>query len=259
LTNFLKESKWSVLRYFANYFDVTISGRFILKVWYTMNILTTLFFGFIHQGGVIQLNEFMSTYSQQAVRQHSQIHLVTSHTYKLPESMFVLPSSAIVYTNSETGMKHRNARRFFIYEYGSMDIELMFKRMKVILDAAELKLSMKNIKYEVLVAIPSSKAIELTRLFSEHSKLMNYNEVQIFYPHLSTEAFPDVYTTHHPCEINTDVDELDKTCSVQDFDDLAGDEMTVASVLRRVSSIAHQFGLMLYRVEVKRRRKKDQQ
>ncbi|KAG5670527.1 hypothetical protein PVAND_000785 [Polypedilum vanderplanki] len=257
LTNFMRESKWNFLRYLSNFINITISGRFILKVWYTMNILSTLFFGFIHQAGVIQMNEYMSTYSQQSLRQHSQIHLVTSHIYKVPESMFVLPNANTIYTDSN-GMKYKNARRFFLYEYDSMEVADMFKRMKIILDAAEMKFKVKNVPYEVLLAIPLSRAFELNQLFYKHSHLMSYKEIQVFYPHLSTEAFPNIYATHHPCEINTDVDELDQTCSLASHNDILNDEISVTSVLRQVSSVVHQFGLTLYKVEIRKKKKKPQ-
>lgn len=253
LTSFMRESKWNLIRFLSQHINVTISGRFILKVWYAMNILFTLFFGFIHQGGIVQLTDYMSDYYQQAEKQQSQIHLVTSHIYKIPESLLVIPNSNIINTDDETTemKQHMNARRFFLYEYGSMDIEMMFKRMKIILDAAEMKFKERQIKYDVLLAIPISKAYELNEIFYKHQHLISYKEQNVFYPHLSTEAFPNIYTTLHPCELNTDVDELDETCSLENYDDIDNNELSVTSVLRRVSSIVHQFGLALYKVEIK--------
>lgn len=251
LTNYLRESDSNLIRLISNYANVTISGRFILKIWYTMNIVFTLFFGFIHQAGVVQLTDYMSIYYQQ--KPTTQIHLVTSNVYKIPETLFVIPNSNILYTNPETGMKYKSARKFFLYEYGSMSTDLMFKRMKIILDAAEMKQKLKNIKYEVFIVIPSSKAYELNQIFYKHQLIISYREENIFYPHLSTEAFPNIYTTSHPCEINTNVDELDETCNLENNEDYL-EEFSLASILRRTSSIVHQFGLVLYKVEIKRKK-----
>ncbi|XP_070507588.1 GPI mannosyltransferase 4 [Chironomus tepperi] len=253
ISNYLRESNWYLVRFFGSYVNISVRGRVILKIWYMMNIIFTIFFGFIHQAGVVQLTDYMSSYYHH--ENMKQIHLVTSHIYSIPESLLVIPNSNIILTNPETGLKYKSSRRFFIYEYGSMDIEQMFKRMKIVLDAAELKLRMKNVNYDVFIAIPSSQAYELNQMFYKHQQLITYKEEQIFYPHLSTEAFPNFYTTIHPCEINTNVDELDETCSLENYDDIK-DQWTTAGVLRRVSLTAHQFGLALYKVEIRRKKPK---
>lgn len=248
ISTYLRESKFGLIQYLSCFFNFSIRGKFILKVWYMINILFTVFFGFIHQAGVVQLCDYMANYYQQNDIKH--IHLVTSHIYNIPESLLVIPSSSVIMTNPDTGHKYKMARRFFIYEYGSMDMEQMFKRMKIVLDAAELKLRTKNMKYDVFLTVPSSRAYELNQIFYKYQNLIGYKEMQTFYPHLSTEAFPNLEVTVHPCEINTNVDELDDTCSLESQENMR-DELSVASVLRKVSMTAHQFGLVLYKVEIK--------
>jgi phosphatidylinositol glycan class Z len=238
-----------LMRFLSQYVNIVISGKSILKVWYMMNILLTTFFGFFHQAGVTQLAEYMSKYHAQ-VPATTQIRLFTSHIYSIPESLLVIPSSKILYTNLETGRKFKIPRRFFVHEYGSLELKEMFKKMKIILDAAETK----GVNYEHFISVPSSKAFELNQLFYEHRKLIAYKQETIFYPHLSTEAFPSISTTSHPCEINTNVDEHDETCKI-DGDLSEIDSLSVENVLRRLSSIAHQFGLVLYRVEIRRKKK----
>lgn len=241
------------MRFLSQYVNIVISGKSILKVWYMMNILLTTFFGFFHQAGVVQLAEHMSKYHAQ-VPATTQIHLVTSHVYSMPESLLVIPSSHILYTNPDTGMKFKHPKRFFVYEYGSLELKKMFRKMKIILDAAEMKAKTRGVNYELFISVPSSKAFELNQLFYEHQLLIAYKEETIFYPHLSTEAFPSISTTSHPCEINTNVDEHDETCKI-DGDLSEIDSLSVENVLRRLSSIAHQFGLVLYRVEIRRKKK----
>lgn len=266
VTNYMRDSELSVLRYLSNYVNVSISGKSILKVWYMINIFVTIFFGFIHQGGVVQLAEHMSKYHVQhhsitatstaspATTTTTQIHLVTSHVYQIPESLLIIPSANILYTNPQTGMKYKHSRRFFVYEYGSMDLEMMFKKMKIILDAAEMKAQMRKINYELFLAIPSSKAFELNQLFYKHQLLITYKEEFTFYPHLSTEAFPFISSTLHPCDINTNVDEHDDTCGTGNDINSAMDEWNLENFLRKLSALAHQFGLVLYRVEIKKRK-----
>lgn len=253
VTNYMRESRVSALRFLSQYVSIVISGKSILKVWYMMNILLTTFFGFFHQAGVVQLAEHMSRYHA-TVPPTTQIHLMTSHVYSMPESLLVIPSSNVLYTNHDTGRKFKVARRFFVYEHGGLELKMMFRKMKIILDAAEMKARTKGIDYELFIAIPSSKAFELNQLFYQHQLAIAYKQETIFYPHLSTEAFPSLSTTSHPCEINTNVDEHDETCKI-DGDLSEIDSLSVENVLRRISATAHQFGLVLYRVEIRRKKK----
>jgi len=250
ISNYLKESQYSLIRCIFSNVDISIKGKSILKIWYMMNIVFVIFFGFIHQAGVVQLCDYMSNYYQQ--NEIKQIHLVTSHIYNIPESLLVIPNSNVLMTNPYTGHQYKTTRRFFIYEYGSMDMDDMFNRMKIVLDAAELKMNIKNIKYEMFLTIPSSRAYELNQIFYKHQHRIGYSEEYIFYPHISTEAFPNLHITVHPCEINTNVDELDETCSL-DHDNI-NDEFNIAGLLRKVSMMAHQFGLVLYKVKIKKKK-----
>lgn len=250
ITGHLKESQWSVVRSLSNYISFSISGRLILKVWYFMNILFTLFFGFIHQGGVVQLADHFSKHHQ--LKPHStQIHLITSHIYNIPESLLILPHAGVLYTNHQTGQKYKLSRRFFIHEYGGMDLEDMFKKTKKIMDVCEVRARAKQINYELFVAIPTSRAFELNQIFHRHRALLSVKEERIFYPHLSTEAFPNFHRLIHPCDGENDTNEVEGTCEIEDDDE---DWLSMASMSRKFTSIAQQFGLVVYKVEVKRRK-----
>lgn len=248
VTSFLKESQLTVVRYISNYVNITISGKLIMKLWYASNIIFTLFFGFVHQGGAVKMaNHFSKVY--QALDSTTQIHLITSHIYNIPESLFVLPSARLMYSNANSGQKYRMPRRFFIHEYGGMDLEAMFFKMKLLLDVSEMKATAKKQTYNIYLAIPTSKSFDLKQLFFKHHSLIAYSEENIFYPHLSTEAFPTLHSIH-PCEMSTDVDELDRTCSLADYEEYQ-DTYSVSSILRKISSVTHQFGLAVYKIEVK--------
>lgn len=250
VTSFMKESSWIFLKNLSNSIKFTISGRFILKVWYLVNIIFTLFFGFVHQAGVVPLADHFSKYHQSQPAT-TQIHLVTSHVYNIPESLLILPHSSVFYTNYQTGRKYKIARRFFIHEYGGMDLDEMFKKMKRLMDVAEVRAKTKKINYNLFVAIPSSKAFELNQLFHKHQTIITYREERIFYPHLSTEAFPDFHHIIHPCEMNRSTEnDLDETCELEDVDD---EFYSVASLSRTLTTAAQQFGLVVYRIEAKRR------
>lgn len=256
ITNFLKESQWNIVRNLSNRINVSISGKFILKVWYTFNIIFTMFFGFLHQGGVIQLADHFSKHHL-LLPASTQIHLVTSHVYNIPESLLILPHSSMLYTNLQSGQKYKIARRLFIHELGGKQLDEVFKKMKLLIDVSEIRLRSKRINYEIFVAIPTSKAFEMNQIFHKHEAIFTYEEERVFYPHLSTEAFPNFHHIIHPCDINvTGSNGHDETCQIEG-DEVDVDLLSMKSLSRKLTSVAQQFGLVLYKIEVKRRSHKE--
>lgn len=254
LNSYLRDSQWSFFRKLSGFINLRISGRFILKIWFSFNIIFTLFFGFIHQAGVVQLADYFSKHHRMQPSP-TQIHLVTSHIYNIPESLLILPHSSMLYTNQHSGQKYKIPRRFFLHEYGSISLEELFKKTKRLLDIAEVRAKTKKKNYEIFVAIPSSKAFELNQIFHENQETFVFKEERVFYPHLSTEAFPDFHRVIHPCDINgTGSNELDdETCDAEGDDEQS---FSVASFSRTLNNVAQQFALVVYRVEVKQRREK---
>ncbi|GAB0090040.1 Mannosyltransferase [Sergentomyia squamirostris] len=223
------------------------ASRKYLKLWYLTNITCCLFYGFLHQGGVLQLtNHFAREIEMRG--NDVNIHLVTSHIYSLPTNILQIPSSKLLYINPYNGQKYKREKRFFLYEYGSINMKLLYRKLKLILDVSELKLVGKKQRYALFLAIPSSLTDDLNMAFyASNSTLMRQKQVKVFYPHLSTEAMPNIFV-RHPCEVNTDFFEIDDTCSAYDED--KEEFYSVDNFLRRFSSLIHQFGLVLYRIEV---------
>lgn len=251
LSSYLKESQWNVIKSLSSFFDFSISGRLIFKAWCFGNFVFTLFFGFIHQAGVVQLADHFSKH-QKLQAPTTQIHLITSHLYNIPESLLVLPHSSVFYTNPHSGYKFKIPRRFFIHEYGSMNLDEVFKKTKLLSDLAEVRKKTKETNYEIYVAIPTSKAFDLNRIFNKHQAIFTFKEERVIYPHLSTEAFPNFHHLLHPCEIGeNDANDADETCEIES---VADEELfSLASLTRKFTSIAQQFGLVVYKVEVKRK------
>ena len=236
------------------------AGGFLLKWWFAFNIVLTLFFGFVHQGGVFQLATHLSgTIAQLPKGTNVHTHLVTSHIYSIPMSFFFLPSTQTMLTNYETGQKYRRKKRFFVYEYGSTDMDILYKKLKLILDLSEMKASTKNQKYQLYLAIPSSLSEQLSLAFwRSNSTLVLHERVKVFYPHLSTEALPQFFV-RHLTEIKTNLYNPDKSkCSLyeEQYEHEHGDDeefLSVGMMLKQFSSVIHQFGLALYRIDVGRK------
>lgn len=251
------------------------SAGCMLKYWYSINIALTLFFGFIHQGGVVQLANHMSGTLQLAQATNVHTHLVTSHIYNIPMSFFFQPSTKIVLINPETGQKYRRNKRLFLYEYGSIDMDLLYKKLKLILDVCEVKaMGKQQQRYQLFLAIPSSLSEELSLAFwRSNTTLVKHERVKVFYPHLSTEALPKLFI-RHPTEIkmnlyNNFILDSENKCGLYDqFDDEDDNDdynfdqhqkqqqvLSLAMLLKQFSSVIHQFGLAVYRIDVGRNQK----
>lgn len=222
----------------------------LMKIWFTLNMLLTFFFGFVHQGGVYQLSEYFAK-NIETKGENVQIHLVTSHIYDLPQSFLFLPNINKMYTNYETGQRFKKHKMFYLYEYGSIDMDKLHRKLKLIIDICQLRKVDKNQPYRLYLAIPSSLSEELNLAFyRSNSTVMQHRLYRVFYPHLSTEAMPR-FSMQHPCEVNNDVSEIDETCGI--YEDVHHWDLTMSAAIRQFSSIIHQFGLNLYRIEIKRK------
>jgi phosphatidylinositol glycan class Z len=177
--------------------------------------------------------------------------------YDIPQSLLILPSTSILYVNPETKQKYKKSRKFFLYEYGSLDLDMLYKKVKIVLDAALMREATSKHKFQLYLAISSSKIDELNFVFYKNSNnsVVTYKEIKTFYPHFSGEALPNIYA-RHPCELNTDVGEIDDTCSIDEYYDNYDNLYSVKSLSRRFSSLIHQFGVTIYKIDVRKPKRK---
>lgn len=251
-TGFINVNPFKIRYWLYDYFykyvlAAEVSSKYLLKIWYILNLLLTIFFGFVHQGGVYHLADHFSM-AMVTKSSEANLHLITSHIYDVPNYLLYLPSTSRLYVNPETGHKYRKSKQFFLYEYGSMDLKKVYTKMKLLLDVNEMKkVNSSKYKYKIYFAIPTSRIEEWNHVFynASSSSLIKQTKVKIFYPHLSTEALPDLYS-HHPHE-------FDESGEPNDLKNDENDESlyTIDGALKQFSSIVHQFGLILYKIEVK--------
>lgn len=244
------------------------TGGGTLKYWYLINFLLTIFFGFVHQGGVLQLTSFLSN-NFKAHSTHIQTHLVTSHIYSIPTSLLFMPSTKTVLTNPDTGQKYHRAQRLFIYEHGSsLDMDQLYRKLKLLIEVNERKSTNNpNHRYQLLVALPSSLSEEFSLAFwRSNSTQLRHEREYVFYPHLSVEAMPRL-TLRHPTEVRTSLfsrealagelkctlhQETNRGAGATEMWHAKGPTDMATSALRHFSSLVHQFGLALYRIESNR-------
>uniref|UniRef100_A0A336MMM5 Mannosyltransferase n=1 Tax=Culicoides sonorensis TaxID=179676 RepID=A0A336MMM5_CULSO len=241
---------WLYDAFYKHVLAAEVSSKYLLKIWYIINLILTVFFGFIHQGGVYHLADHFSM-AMVTKSKDVNLHLITSHIYDVPNYLLYLPSTSRLHVNPDTGHKYRRSKQFFMHEYGSMDLKNVYAKMKLLLDVNEMKkVTNKQHRYKIYFTIPTSKVEEWNQVFynKSASSPVIQKKVKIFYPHLSTEALPDFYS-HHPHEIEVTSD--DKITSNQDKIENEDNLYSIEGALKKLSSIVHQFGLILYKIEIK--------
>lgn len=219
-----------------------VSRKWIAGCWFTINIILTIFFGFIHQGGVYPLINYFTT-TLQIRNTNINHHLITTHLYSLPKSLFYLPNSNTIIKNPLTGQKYRRSLRLFIYEYGSLEMDLLIKKLKLLIYTNELRKRQTEQKYLIYLALPFS----LNEHFLNSINLTNskYNRITKFYPHLSTEAMPKfsifltniINESHYLSKINENKSYFQFIYKLSQF------------IFNEFLLFIKQFNLILYRIE----------
>ena len=207
---------------------------FLLTLWYLINILFTIFFGFLHQGGVYSLSNHFAKELQSKPRL-TTVHVVTSHMYSLPLFPLQLRNSKKSLFSKQTGRRYRLAKQFHTYEMGSAPLAEIHAKLQALLDTCEYKKREKRVDYRLFLALPATLMEEF--LLTAPNTGFEYSVEKIFYPHVSAEALPDVFhVLSHEC-MNEDVEEY---CETESF---------YTSPLKFISRLLQQFGLTLIRIQ----------
>lgn len=211
-------------------------GSLLLTLWYFINIILTIFFGFLHQGGMYALSTHLAG-ELQVKSQLTTLHLVTSHTYSLPLFFLQLRNSKRSLFSRQTGRRYRLARQFYSYEMGSAPLEDVHMKLQALLDMCELKKHEKRLDYHLYLALPASLVDQFHVTTPNSTLAFEYSVEKVFYPHVSTEALPDVFNL------------LSHECMNYDTQTYCESENIYTSPLKFLSRFIQQFGLTLIRIQ----------
>ncbi|KAJ8683628.1 hypothetical protein QAD02_019420 [Eretmocerus hayati] len=173
----------------------------LINIWYFFNILFAVFYGFIHQGGVLPLTTHLSK-ELKAKPELTHIHYFSSHTYSLPTGLLHLRNTKKTY-KSDSGHKYILAQDFHMNEMGTKNVESIYNRISLAILDYEETLEVKKIPYRLYYALPSSFYNEFIEYAANnHTSNLKINQIQSFYPHISMEKLPylDVSKCCHAIE-----------------------------------------------------------
>lgn len=202
--------------------------------WYSFNLILTIFFGFIHQGGIYPFasslfREIKGTYG-------THTHVITTHSYSIPTFLLQLESTTHVWRDRKTGQKYSLAPTTFLYKYGSLPMNDLYTKIDDVLTEAEMLLHKYKKKYRFYVASPCS----LERKIREEARNYYYIDIEedfSYYPHFCTEAFPEFPSNR------------DQYCLDNNL--LRSNESRVIdlNMFQRISCFMKRFCLRVYRVK----------
>lgn len=212
---------------------------YILALWYIINIVLTLFFGYIHQAGISPLINHL--YKElEAKPRLTHMHVITSHIYPLPVSFLQMRFGKSAQYYTKTGSRYQRSKDFFTYELGSsISMDVVVENIKAILNRSENLWNEKRLKYRIYYVAPSSLMNDF------QAAAFNQNLTQLvdtmFYPHLSVEALPkfEVYSVQK-CNDHGN----EQTCHLED-----NLKFSLELPLKYLSSLAHQFSLTVYKIK----------
>lgn len=153
------------------------------KIWMGINIILTIFYGFIHQGGIYPAYNHLS--KEVNVHPNTRYNIFTSHIYSIPYTMLLQPKTEKLYYKS--GSKYQKTKRVFLYEEGTKELSVILEKIATVLKVLETK----KVRNKLLYILPSSLDSKLNEVKGNFSEI-TVEKVKFLYPHLSTEALPDV-------------------------------------------------------------------
>lgn len=152
-------------------------SRYLLKIWIVINIALTIFYGFIHQGGIWRFISHLNNEMQ--FNRNAYYDVVTSHIYSVPHSLLNIEAV------DENVYLSYAPKRMLMYQKGSESLE---KVVSTIVNILKIR-SRSKYKYKLYLLIPFTLYDNLQYFVEEHDDLV-LSETVMFYPHFSTEAMP---------------------------------------------------------------------
>lgn len=154
-------------------------SNYLISVWLFLNITLSLFYGFVHQGGMYPAIADLS--HKLRTRQNSNFHIVTSHMYSIPESLFLQKSTEKLYAWNTT--KFKLTKRVKLYQEGSKDMEDVLKKLNALISVPR-----RNSRFYFVY--PSSLKHDLFFHLKRSNYTFQFASCNNYFPHLSTEALP---------------------------------------------------------------------
>lgn len=168
----------------------------VFYFWIATNLILVIFYGFLHQGGIIKLASYLS----KTINTHSHTHVVTSHSYMIPKHLVLIPQKE---NKSKNVFSKGEENHLIIHEEGSSSLDMLLNKLEYIYNTQ--KIYNKNIKNDIFkskvyLVIPNCFKEDINISIKKYA--MKLKEIKTFYPHLSVESLQKVQHKLHSVYIN---------------------------------------------------------
>ncbi|XP_056632341.1 GPI mannosyltransferase 4 [Diorhabda sublineata] len=160
----------------------TFNNYSFIRIWLMLNFIFSLFYGFLHQGGVYQATEYLSL-QMKVVPTNVQYNIITSHVYSIPESLFLQKSGYQLYLKGKKNSILK--KKVFLYEEGSRNVSSVLEKTVGI-----IKSSTKQFKTFLLI----SGSLDDDLDYAVRKTNIRLYMIKKFSLHLSLEALPNLTT-----------------------------------------------------------------
>ncbi|KAK9876070.1 hypothetical protein WA026_011179 [Henosepilachna vigintioctopunctata] len=187
-TNILPEEEKEVMKANPNSFraaNVKGTFKYLYAAWLVINLTIVLFYGHLHQGGVIPALSHLSKTLKRTDRS-TEIYLFSSHNYMLPNYLLLEKKPKITIQDfipdSEAYKK-----RVHVFDEGSRELYFLVRKIDTILNNEKKMLGK---KFKILLLLPLGLKYQLQKELNTVN--LTFIEERIFYPHVSIEALSRV-------------------------------------------------------------------
>lgn len=173
------------------------SSRCFCVLWFLTNLLGCLFFGILHQGGVVRA---LGHIQQTRLEKSESVSVIFTHTYMPPKHLLLLTNTI---SNSSVS-KHKPDSSVQLYDFAGKPVSDVIDFVK-----SSLLTSVDNEQKNIFVVIPGSLENEL---ICQSENVLNLTSQTQFWPHISTESLPFLSSTF--CHSDLYCDSFAKICNL---------------------------------------------
>ncbi|XP_044763803.1 GPI mannosyltransferase 4-like isoform X1 [Coccinella septempunctata] len=152
--------------------------------WLMINFTLMIFYGYLHQGGVVSAMSHLSSIAGRYDRS-VEIHLFSSHNYMLPQFLLLQRKTTLKIEDFVSDMEAYK-QRVHVYDEGSRELEFLTKKIQVVYNTRRMSRG----RFKTYLLIPSSLSSDMQRLIGGTN--LGLTKIKGFFPHVVIEVLPKI-------------------------------------------------------------------
>jgi len=163
----------------------------LLTLWYIFNVIAMVWFGFVHQAGVMPVQKFIGRMTHDD-NPPPYINLVYSHTYMPPRFPLFQPTEFDLDTFE--GYITNNNTKYLVQDLGSVETSTLNTKLTDLVSRSQYIASKRGMPMQTYLIIPD---FLLTQLEKEAGRSLSFQHLYQTFPHVSVESFDKLQMEFH--------------------------------------------------------------